>query len=494
MPEREVKLAATPSFRLPALDDLVEGMDAVVAEPRQLSATYFDTDDLRLARWGVSLRRRTGEGWTVKLPVQAEGAFLAREELNFPGPDGRPPEAAVNLVRAYSRTAPLHPQARLRTVRRGIELRDPQGRILAELLDDEVSVLDGRRIAMRFRELEVEATDNTPPGLLDEVTTRLRAAGAVAADATPKVARALGPGASAPPDVCVPKLLAGATAGEAVRRAIAASVVRVIQHDAGMRLDRDPEDVHQARVATRRLRSDLRTFRGLVEPEWAAGLRAELGWLADVLGMVRDRDVMLQRMRRRAEGLPEPSRRRVAAVLATLQTDRTQAQAELVGALRGARYVGLLDSLVEAANVPVLLPEADNPAREVLPRLVQRPLRALTRQVRTLHGTPSEEDLHQIRIGAKRVRYAAEAVTPVVGRRARALARAATGLQEVLGEHQDAVVAEQWLRAWAQKSRSVAAAFTAGELAGLERAAAEEARAHWRRAWRSFSDGLGGWV
>jgi CYTH domain len=94
--EREIKLVVTPSFRLPALGDRFESVEAVPAEPRRLSATYFDTDDLRLARWGASLRRRTEEGWTVKLPVGANGQLLTRQELTFPGPAGHPPEAAVN--------------------------------------------------------------------------------------------------------------------------------------------------------------------------------------------------------------------------------------------------------------------------------------------------------------------------------------------------------------------------------------------------------------
>jgi CHAD domain-containing protein len=488
--EREIKLAVTPAFRLPALGDRVE---AVPLPPRRLSATYFDTDDLRLARWGASLRRRTDQGWTVKLPGEADGQLLAREELTFPGPAGRPPGAAVNLVRAYIRTAPLRPQARLRTMRRRTELRDPQGRVLAELVDDEVSVLDGHRIAMRFRELEVEATEGTPPRLLGEIAAWLHEAGAAASEATSKVARALGPRATGPPDVVVPPLPAAAAGGDVVRRAVAASVLRLIRHDPGMRLDRDPEDVHQSRVATRRLRSDLRTFRGLVQAEWASSLRDELGWLAGILGAVRDRDVMLHRMARRADGLAEASRPRAAGILAALQAARGEAHAELLETLRGHRYLDLLDGLVEAANAPLLLPEAELPAKDVLPGLVRQPLRALTRQVKALGDGGSEDELHQIRIRAKRARYAAEAVAPVLGKRARAVARAAASLQETLGEHQDAVVAERWLRAWVQGSRSVPAAFTAGELAGLERAAAADARARWPEAWQAFSMRRGGW-
>jgi CHAD domain-containing protein len=124
----------------------------------------------------------------------------------------------------------------------------------------------------------------------------------------------------------------------------------------------------------------------------------------------------------------------------------------------------------------------------VLPLLVRRPLVALRRQVKAAEGRPSDDELHEVRIRVKRVRYAAEAIAPVVGRRARTLGRSATTLQEVLGDHQDAVLAAAWLRAWALTCRSVPAAFTAGEFAGRELVAAEEARARWRKAWRALSD------
>ncbi len=484
---RQIKLVATSTFQLPALDAVADGVDAETAAPQRLSAAYYDTDDLRLARWGVSLGHRTDEGWTVRLPAGGE-KHLPAAQLTFPGTERRPPDQAVDVVRGFIRTAVLRRQARLQTLRRRIELRDPDAQVLAEVLDDEISVLDGRRIAMRFRELEVVPTDGTPAGFLDAIARRLLLAGAAAAQVTPTVIRALGPGASGSPEVSVPELPPGATAADTVRRAIAGSVVRLIRYDAGVRLDRDPEDLHQARVATRRLRSDLRTFRTLVEPAWATGLRDELGWLGGAFGAVRDRDVLLERMRWRLDGLTEVSRRRAGGILSTLQADRAQAYAELLQVLRGSRYLDLLDALVDAANRPLLLPEADLPAKDVLPLLVRRPLVALRRQVKAAEGRPSDDELHEVRIRVKRVRYAAEAIAPVVGRRARTLGRTATTLQEVLGDHQDAVLAAAWLRAWALTCRSVPAAFTAGELAGRELVAAEEARARWRKAWRALSD------
>lgn len=453
--EREVKLAAAPSFRLPELDDIADGVTAAPGEPERLSTTYFDTDDLRLARWGASFRYRIGQGWTVKLPAETDGSLLARPELVFAGNGRRPPAEAVDLVRPFIRTAELRPQIRLRTLRRRIELTDAGGGLVADVVDDEVSVLEGRRLAARFRELEVEIGDATPAGLLDALLERLRRAGAGAPDPTPKYIRALGPRAELPSEVDVPVLASGATAGDVVRRAIAASVVRLIEHDPVVRLDADPEGVHQARVSTRRLRSDLRTFRSLLDPDWASALRDELGWLARILGSVRDGDVMLDRMRLAATELSESSAPGTARVIATLEAARDEAHAELLAALRDARYLSLLDRLVEAANGPALLLEADRPAAEVLPGLVQRPWRSLAKRVRALDGDPTDQELHDVRIHTKRVRYAAEAVAPLVGRQARSFATAAAELQDVLGDLNDAVVAERRLREWARKSRSV---------------------------------------
>jgi CHAD domain-containing protein len=104
-----------------------------------------------------------------------------------------------------------------------------------------------------------------------------------------------------------------------------------------------------------------------------------------------------------------------------------------------------------------------------------------------LDGHAADDDLHAARIRAKRTRYAAEAVAPVLGKRARAVAAAAADLQDVLGQHQDAVVAERWLREQVRDTRSVRTAFAIGELVGLERAAAARARGRLRKAWKQLS-------
>jgi CHAD domain-containing protein len=326
------------------------------------------------------------------------------------------------------------------------------------------------------------------------VAARLRAAGAGAPDPVAKHIRALGPAAEQPPELNPPETLPpDARAADVITRALALSVVRLIRHDAGVRLGGDPEDVHQARVATRRLRSDLRTFGQLLEPEWRDGLREEMKGLADLLGAVRDADVMLERLRRPLAG-DRDRLRRARPLLSRVTGRRKRARAHLLQAMRSSQYVDLLEHLVASAQAPALLPAAEQPAIEVLPPRAAAAWAKLRAQVSGLGDKPADDELHAIRIAAKRARYAAEAVAPVVGRRAEDFASAVAKLQTVLGDFHDAVVLRDWLREVAKELRPEAA-FVAGELAEMERELADECRDRWGHEWRKVNrKRLTGWM
>ncbi|HUR23799.1 MAG TPA: CYTH and CHAD domain-containing protein [Acidimicrobiales bacterium] len=488
--ETEVKMGAWAGFKLPSLAGVVDDVTSVARVPRTLMAVYYDTADLRLARWGVTVRHRSGDGsgtgWTVKLPEGDDGPALVRRELTFEGPPGRMPAGATSLIRAYARDTPLVPVARIRTVRTGVDLVDSEGAVVAEVVDDEVSVLHGGRVATRFREVEVELGARPPAGLLDTVVDLLRRAGAGEPDSTPKVVHALGAPAQAPPEVAPVVLGKKPTAADLVRQAVSAAVDRIMRHDPGVRIGDDPEDVHQARVGTRRLRSDLRTFGDLLDEEWLASLRDELRWLAGALGQVRDDDVLIDRLRRQAATLPEPDTGALAPIFRRLAMERDQARAELLEAFESPRYVALLERLVDAARQPQCRKAADAPAEDAVPALVARPWRKLRKAVDALPADPPDADLHQVRILAKRTRYAAEAAAPLVGKKAKAFASAVAELQEVLGDHQDAVVAEVWLRS-AVEGADAAVCLAAGELIAVQMAEAAEGRKRWRKAWKKAS-------
>ena len=464
----------------------MDGAHAEALPPVTLIATYYDTDDLRLARWGATLRFRSDEGWSVKLPSPGTSDLLEREEIGFDGPAGTPPPAALDLITAIARRAPLGPVVKLRTRRKGVRLHGADGDPLAEVVDDQVSVLDGRRVAARFREIEIELAEKVSAEVSEAVQSRLESAGAGAADPTPKHVRALGARATAPPDVASssdkpPNEETAAT--ELVQAALSASTARLLLHDPRVRLGLDPEDVHQARVATRRLRADLRTFRSLLDPDWTSALRDELRWLGRELGGVRDKDVLVGLLRGAAGDFLEAERRDAGRLLAGLEVEEESATERLLAAMRSDRYLALLERLVEASNSPLFAPGASETNGAKLTELGAGPWKKLRSLVKDLDDQPDDEALHRVRILTKRCRYAAEALAPVVGKPARKFAKAAASLQDVLGQNQDASVAGAWLRSSTAKAPP-GAAFAAGMLAAAAEGWARKAKDEWPAAWR----------
>ena len=484
MPERETKLHAGPDFSLPELGGPDDGFLAEPQPVRRYRTTYWDTPDLRLARWGASLRYRDDEGWTVKLPGGRDGALLVRDEHTFEGGPRSVPAGARALLTGFLRTARPEPVARSRTVRKPLLLRDAAGATLAEVVDDQVEVLDGDKVAGGYRELEVELGPDAQPDTLDTALARLRAAGAEVPDEQPsKYRRALGDrgGDLGPDELAVPDPGAKPTVEALLRSDLAASARRLLSHLPAVVTDDDPEAIHQARVGTRRIRSTLRTVRKLLEPDWNERLRSELKWLADLLGEVRDADVLEGRLERRVAALPEGDQAAGRRLWAHLAGQRADAHAALLDALAGPRAARLLDDVIAAVQAPALTERADEPAAEVLPALVAKDHKKLRKRIRKAGQDPDDGTLHKIRIRAKRTRYAAEAATPVAGKPARRLAKAAEDLQDLIGDQHDAVMAEGWLRETADQARRPTLV-PAGELIAAERAAAAQGRATWRSA------------
>jgi CHAD domain-containing protein len=496
MLEEEHKYEVDPGFTLPELAGaLPSGGHVVPCPPVSLRATYYDTADLRLARAGASLRYRRGDEmpWTVKLPTDVPGI---RHEISRTGAPGTVPGDLLAVVTAYARGSRLEPAAVLRTTRRVYELRGRDGSLLAELDDDSVAVMDGKTVRSRFREIEVERHEGGRK-LLDRVGLELRAAGAATGAFTPKHVRALG--ALGPADLVRPcgTLSRKATAGEVVTEALRGDVARMLSHDPLVRLrialpDGDTA-VHQMRVGCRRLRSDLRTFRPVLDSAWVGRLRAELSWIAEVLGAARDAEVLRARLRRTAgaDPLAPLDGAAVARIDAELAARHEEALTALDAAMGTDRYVALLDALVAASAAPRLAgSRATQPARELLPRLVAKPWRQLAYGADGVTGagaldpTAPDAEWHEVRIRAKLARYAGEAVAGPLGGAAAEFARAVTAVQTLLGEHQDAVVAsETWLSIAQSDPDDHTLAVTAGRLVERERAAVRRVRADFPAAW-----------
>jgi len=453
--ERELKLSVPAGFHLPDLG-------GTELPDRSFLSTYHDTQDLRLARHAITFRYRVEAGsglWQLKLPSGA-----ARMELEEPGVPARPPERLLGLLVALLRGRELVRVARLGTRRRSVRANG------AEIVDDAVSVFDGQRITARFREVEVELLDGDERSLRS-LEAALREAGAEPGVFEPKLFRVLELANPSGPRT-VP---AGAPAGEALGAALEQQHERLLAHDPGTRLGVDPEDLHQMRVATRRSRAFLRTARPILAGDWAEPLRAELRWLGTALGRARDLDVLVEHLRSETT-LLKGDEREAGGLLGSLEAERRMARHEAVAALAEDRYFELLDALERGA-----VSARTDAAESSLAELWWREFRRCRRAFEGLSRTSKDSELHAARIRVKRARYAAELAAPELGGPGERFVAKAKRLQDVLGEHQDAVVAQARIERWPAEGGSER---TAEKLRRRERQRREETRAAWPKAWK----------
>jgi CHAD domain-containing protein len=463
--ERELKLTAPVDVG--TLEDLGEPI-----ETRVFTSSYYDTPDRALAAVGVTLRRRLENGkslWQLKLP--GEGF---RREVEVPGGPARPPRALRDPLSGLVRGQQLAPAAKLQTRRSGVRVRE-DGRDLAEVVVDSVAVMDNGRVESTFSEIEVELLDGDAD-ILDQIARALRRRGAHASDGRPKVFRALGFTPAS-----IPKPDAKAPAARHLAAMLARQHREILAHDPGVRLGSDPEDLHKMRVAVRRARAMLRSARRILDRAASEPLRAELKWLGSSLGSVRDLDVLLDRLRAHMDALPTDDRFAAERLVHQLSAERELARAQLLEALESERYLTLLDRLAEMAREP-----ATSGRTKPLASFPCRRFKKLRAAVASLPEEPTDADLHRIRIRCKRARYAAELAEATVGKRATRFIARAKSLQDVIGEHQDAVVAAQHIHEALAAARGSRVAFAAGRLVEREEERRRKARAAFPQAWRKL--------
>ena len=488
--ETETKYELPAGAALPQLDELPQVTATSGPDEQQLEAEYYDTDDLRLLRAGITLRRRRGgsdAGWHLKLP---EGAGT-RREIRLPlGQRRQVPRELAQLVRVHTRGAELRPVARLTTRRQTLVLLGQGGESLAEVASDDVSAqtMGDSTTLSEWRELEVELTGGDRR-LLKAADATLRRDGLRPAGRSAKLERARADRLPAPAKS--PRLTPKSPAGQVVLAYLRDQARTLKSLDPMVRRD-EPDAVHQMRVATRRLRSTLRSFKRVIGG--GDHLAAELKWLGGVLGEARDAEVLddhLQAMLRTipVELLIGPVQARVQIHFAPV---RAGAHTDVLAALDSQRYFSLLDELDQLIAEPPLSPRAAKPAGEVLPREVRRPYRQTGQWMagarRAEPGPPRDVALHQARKAAKRARYAGEVATPAIGKKAARFTAQMKKLQTVLGDHQDTVIARQAERELGIEAHLAGEnAFTYGLLYEREAHAAEALRARARQAWKQAS-------
>lgn len=502
--EREVKFRAGLEFELPDLRQL--GLGVVQLPAQTLSTSYFDTQDLRLWQQKITLRHRLGEAdgggtWTLKLPGKPAENEVDRTELSWPGGPGEIPLEAAELTRGIVRRQVLDRIVVLEANRRRALVRNG-GSPLGEIDDDTVAVTGGSRNGLTFRQIEFELDSgpedlHTDPAAIDTVLTAIKGAGA-RIEHEQKFAKALGTDAA---HRSATEVGHASTLGSVVQHSLETQLERILEFDVALRLaTENPSEqaVHQARVATRRLRSDLKTFGPVLDPVWSRHTRSELRWIGTVLGTVRDIDVLAKRLPTRTETALDS--RGADELRSKLAARRRASSDELAHALRSERYLNLLDRLhagtrsprfsadPRAEKAPVRALGPDEPARTALPLLLDIHWKKLRRRVAKAGSTPTDTELHRIRIGSKQLRYGAEVAEPVMGKTARRTARRAEDIQTILGDHHDAVTAVQWLEQ-VPADGTTEASFVAGGLAADARRQQATLRKEWRHAWDALNRG-----
>jgi inorganic triphosphatase YgiF len=488
--ETELKYEADAGTELPRLDKLPGVRGVRGPDLQQLEAEYYDTADLRLLQAGITLRRRKGghdAGWHLKLPAGTD----SRDEIRVPlGRAGRVPRELAEMIKARTHGDQLVPVASITTLRQTTTLLGAGDEGLADIADDEVHGTAKVGKPTRWREIEVELTGGNR-ALLRATDKVLRQAGIQRSARSAKLERALGRTARSAP----PRVTARSEASDVVVIYLKEHADRLMSLDPMVRRN-EPDAVHRMRVATRRLRSTLRSFGSVITDGDTGHLSAELKWLGSVLGEQRDAEVQARRLEQLAGQtdaavLLGPVQARIRAHFAK---SVATSHAAVLAALDSGRYYAMLAALDALMAGQPAGPDASCRAGTVLPAAVRRSYRTTRRRMEAALQEPAgparDTALHAARRAAKRTRYAAEAAVPVAGKPARRLARQMKKVQSVLGGRQDTVVGRRLSRQLGISAHLAAeSAFSYGLFYGNDACAAERADARavgvWRRASRA---------
>ncbi|MBJ7608912.1 MAG: CHAD domain-containing protein [Candidatus Dormibacteraeota bacterium] len=449
------------------------GFTVEISAPTRRTLELFDTGDRRLAAAGAELSFSRRDGWRWRRDNLGNHKLPVRE---WSAPGSVDAQLVADWSRGYRRGRPLASRAKVSVQRRthtvsGSGLPRPVT-IIEERVDDGSPSSWTPRLR-RILVADADSSDEAAP------ITRLFARVAVGDAATLAVLR---PGLVRAPRLRLPDRKATGPR-DLFSRSTTLSMIQWLHFDGELAGAGSPDALRKVRVALRRLRSDLQTFAPLLDGDWAAALRERLGGFAARLGTVRDAEVLSGRLSDLTSLLSDGDRESAMPLLDTAAAHLATARTELLDELSRAEYLGVIDDTIAAVTQPRWSDGADG-LTSVTP-LAARRWRRLRQYVAALDETPTDEQLHRIRILAKRVRYAADASVPEAGEAAASSAARVAELQTVLGEQHDAVVTREWLQRQAEATTGVA--FAAGQLAALELARLRHASERWPDAWRAAS-------
>jgi CHAD domain-containing protein len=439
---------------------------------------HLDTKRLRMLALGHTLAQVTdarGTRWVMHLAGHDD-------PIELPADGTEPPPVLVRLMSGIIGERPLIDIATLTWHHRHLAVSIADGEADVMIDDDVVEGDDGVRRRVRVDLLSGDAEQYAL------AIARLRQAGAESVQACSVLTELLAE-RMAHTRLRRVRLDVDATLGELAAASITRATRELLALDPALRLDALPDEVHDARVALRRLRSDLRTLEPLVRRRQVEHLRGELEWLAALLGRVRDLDVLADHVH---DWLPSTAIDDEGGrlLLRRLRGERRVAAMVLRNALASRRYARLVRDLRRAARRVTWKRgvHAGDAAAEPARHLARRPVRRVERSVDRLDTPPRVTQLHRVRRQAKAARYAAELVSPVLDDELDALAERMHAVQDVLGALQDTVVVHEWVHGLPPSQLAPAEAWAAARLTRAADVAADAARAAWPAAWATVGD------
>jgi CHAD domain-containing protein len=468
--EIEAKFAVTDATLVKRLQtvETIDGLRLTPGVTTRVHDTYLDTQDRRLLVAGFACRKRaTRDGAvivTVKQITNESTAIHTRAEFEIELNEDAPPtqwqdSPARDRVLSIIGDAPLQKLFDLRQtrVKRDV-LKDDSP--IAEWSVDQVRVRAGNRY-LKFAELEIELKPAGTPEDLARLAARAQAEWNLAPETQSKFERALAWVDEAHAAVPkrrrrVPKIRLDDTMAEAARKTLLLHWGRMLDHEAGAREGADSEQVHDMRVATRRMRAALRVFADYLDADAFKPFAKMLRRTARTLGAVRDLDVFREKAQHYLDALPDERKSELGPLLAAWQIEYQRARAELIALFDSdafARFKIKFEEFLRVRGAGAATAELDEGepraqcVRDVLPIILLREWAT----VRAYDASVAAPDvpltrLHQLRIASKGLRYTLEFFAGVLGPDAQSLVEQIKQLQDHLGNLQDAVVACNHLR------------------------------------------------
>ena len=508
--EREIKLLALRPLSGESVRGVAREAGIELAPVRAWVQTdlYLDTHRRDLARRGIGLRvRQHADRTTItyKAMGEVQGGVRIRPELELPWTSSQPPQTAAELPEGlrhlveplvYGRL--LVGIARLRTTRESQEAHAPEGRGNAQLVVDQVVVESAHHTAdgqngngtPGFAEVEIELVGDAAPGFAGFVAQLERQLELTHSDLD-KLQRALQLSGEQVEPLASPLLHPETSVAAAARIVLSRYFRRMQAEEPGARDGRDPERLHDLRVAVRRFRSALRLLADTLPEDEFEFLGNAMEEASLFMGRVRDLDVFLQGLPALRTGLPALLQADADALAGAVAARREQAQAELLAWFTAPRRLAdwqRIEETLERSGADGTHPQIGAAAAE----WILRAARKVFRRGRSMDADAPSDDLHRLRILTKRLRYTIEAFAELYGTGVRRCARKAAALQDVLGAVNDAETAMRWLHHFAEEQGRTFAPrlhMAVGALLTLHEERRRAARGEFAAAWRAFDRG-----